>query len=186
MRDNCQLSIINYHLSIAPIWYNKLYILLKLVIIIKRHKYYLLLISCFVLLMCFGCTNNADKVSNADSVNNKDINSEADKLKDKLIGKWEWQKTSGGLANKTYTPEESGYTMQLIFKKDNTYELYKNGKSEARGTYEIKKKKVITGREDFVVDYTNRPDEVISLSDNNLSLSQDVYDGQQYVYRKVN
>lgn len=42
-----------------------------------------------------------------------------------LVGEWEWEQTSGGLAGTTSTPASTGVHRTLVFKPNNTLELYR-------------------------------------------------------------
>lgn len=41
-----------------------------------------------------------------------------------LVGEWEWEQTSGGLAGGQSTPASTGVRTTLVFKQDNTFQRY--------------------------------------------------------------
>lgn len=43
----------------------------------------------------------------------------------RLVGEWEWEQSSGGIAGSTSTPASTGVRTTLIFKQNNTLELYR-------------------------------------------------------------
>lgn len=55
----------------------------------------------------------------------------------KLNGSWNWVSSQGGFAGHTLTPESEGYSQKLIFHKDQTYTIKRDGELHEQGTYEI-------------------------------------------------
>lgn len=43
-----------------------------------------------------------------------------------FLGSWYWTRTQGGLAGETITPSSAGYRQKVIFKRDSSYEFYRD------------------------------------------------------------
>lgn len=95
-----------------------------------------------------------------------------------ILGSWAWVESTGGIAGITKTPQSSGESWTIEFRKDGTYREVRNGQ-ETTGTYGIEKRAsifdhemrpaiVIQGRADQIPGRTGK---------DRLTLSDNVYDG---------
>ena len=55
----------------------------------------------------------------------------ADPTASELVGEWEWEQTSGGIAGTTSTPASTGVRRTLVFKPNNTLELYRTQQGQS-------------------------------------------------------
>jgi hypothetical protein len=53
---------------------------------------------------------------------------EKSSILDKLVGTWNWIKTTEALSGKIKTPETTGQNITIEITKDSTYRFYKDGK----------------------------------------------------------
>jgi hypothetical protein len=54
-----------------------------------------------------------------------------------IIGTWTWQKSSGGIAGTTQTPESTGVQEKLVFTKEGRMISYSNNVEKGNYPYEI-------------------------------------------------
>lgn len=95
-----------------------------------------------------------------------------------IVGTWSWVESTGGIAGVTKTPESSGETWTIEFRKDGTFREVHN-KEGRTGTYEI-------AARESIFDHEARPallidgelERIILRPDSQtLHLNDNVYDG---------
>src|SRR5690606_21939596 len=81
-----------------------------------------ILLAFLPLLLIFACKKSTDfptkKLSN-------------------IIGEWNWESATGGLAGNELTPATEGYTLGYFFQKDKEYIYYKDSIEQRTGYYWI-------------------------------------------------
>lgn len=146
--------------------------------IISKSKKFLVFISCLAVLICFGCSAPSEK-------DRSTFKNDIEKLQSEIIGKWQWVETTGGLAGKKLNPSTEGYTKEIHFYKNKTYEIYKNNILEEKGSYKIINKKAITGRTEYIIQYSKGLDDIVRITDDRMNLAENVYDGFSESYCKI-
>lgn len=146
--------------------------------IINKGKKYITFISFLAVIVCFACSCQSEKTSST-------YKNDTEKIQNELIGKWQWKETTGGLAGKKLNPSTAGYTKEIDFYKNNTYKIYKNSSLQKDGTYKIVKKKAINGRQEYIIQYSEGLDEIVKIIDDNLLLTENVYDGFSEAYVRI-
>lgn len=136
-------------------------------------KTLLLLIALYVL-FTFSCKKDIVAPTETDS---------------RLIGQWIWQKSSGGFAGTTNTPQSAGYTQSIEFTSNSIYIRKKNGIEVERRTYSLSQEKSIFKEEkvDMIKYGSAGINQVIEyLKNDTLRLSDNCYDcfGHEYVRLK--
>lgn len=126
----------------------------------------------FAALFAFSCTNEG-VLTTATSTS--------------LAGDWRWVLSKGGIAGTTITPTSAGYQLKLVLTSDFKFSLYKNTVLEKSGTYEIIKAKSIYKTElvDFIKFSDGTSFVIMSHSDDELSLADNIYDGFSDVYKQI-
>lgn len=56
---------------------------------------------------------------------------------DSLLGRWQWNRTNGGFAGRTYTPATEGYSFAINFSSGSDYSIYRNDTLVRSGGYTI-------------------------------------------------
>jgi hypothetical protein len=122
----------------------------------------------FVLIAIIGCSNE----------HNEDLHS-------KLIGKWKWIESSGGIDGRTETPESRGNAVTIEFTRT-TIKTFVNGNLEFEVNYEIQSGSSIrtTEKTDLIV-YENGTIHSVLIEGNSLVLFEECYDCFQHNYLKV-
>lgn len=146
--------------------------------IISKRKKFLAFISCLAVIICFGCSAPSEKSRST-------FKNDIEKLQSEIIGKWQWNETTGGLAGKKLNPSTAGYTKEIHFYKNNTYEIYKNNMLEVKGSYKIINKKAITGRTEYIIQYSKGLDDIVKITDGRMNLTENVYDGFSESYLRI-
>jgi hypothetical protein len=80
----------------------------------------------------------------------------------KLLGKWDWVESKGGLAGMIYTPKSTGNSKMLEF-NDSICSYYLDAKLQHKGKFEIKK-----------IKYTNELDSMTMIEYDDSSILQQV------------
>ena len=126
----------------------------------------------FAALFTFSCTKEEVVATEASS---------------SLAGEWRWVSSTGGIAGKTYTPTSEGYERKLVLTSDFKFSRYKDAVLEKSGTYEITKAKSIYKTEliDFIKFSDGTSLVIMNQSANELSLSDNFYDGFGEVYQRI-
>ncbi len=112
---------------------------------------------------------------------------EATEASSSLTGEWRWVSSTGGIAGKTYTPTSEGYERKLVLTSDFKFSRYKDAVLEKSGTYEITQAKSIYKTElvDFIKFSDGTSLVIMNQSANELSLSDNFYDGFGEVYQRI-
>ncbi len=122
----------------------------------------------FILITLIGCTQEGD------------IN-----LNSRLIGKWKWIESSGGIDGRTEIPESTGNVVTIEF-TSTTMKTFVNGNLESEVNYEIQSGSSIrtTEKTDLIV-YENGTIHSVLLEGNSLVLIEECYDCFQHNYLKM-
>ncbi len=54
-----------------------------------------------------------------------------------LIGRWEWEESTGGFAGLRLTPDSTGYTIMLTFHTDGTFVWHRSDQEPLTGLYQL-------------------------------------------------
>lgn len=121
----------------------------------------------FILITIFGCSNE----------HNEELHS-------KLIGKWKWIESSGGIDGRTETPKTRGNAVTIEFTRT-TMKTFVNGNLESEINYEIQVGSSITTTQktDLIV-FENGTIQSVFLEGNSLVLFEECYDCFQHNYLK--
>ena len=121
----------------------------------------------FILITLIGCTQEGD------------IN-----LNSRLIGKWKWIESSGGIDGRTETPESTGNVVTIEF-TSTTMKTFVNGNLESEVNYEIQSGSSIRSAEKtYLIVYENGTIHSVLLEGNSLVLFEECYDCFQQNYLK--
>ena len=103
-----------------------------------------------------------------------------------IIGSWNWTETTGGIAGITKTPESSGETWSIEFKKDGTFREVRNG-VEHTGSYGIQiRESIFDHQQRPALLMEGRQIMIIELpGPDRLHLSDNVYDGFNSTFTKT-
>jgi hypothetical protein len=121
----------------------------------------------FILITIIGCSNEHNE-----------------ELPSKLIGKWKWIESSGGIDGRTETPESTGKAVSLEFSLT-TIKTFVNGNLESEVKYEIQSGSSIrTNEETDLIVYENGITNSVLIEGNSLVLFEECYDCFQHNYLK--
>ncbi len=103
-----------------------------------------------------------------------------------LQNQWQWVQTSGGIGGVVLTPTSEGYNQALDFTEDGTYIRYMNNAIAESGSYRIVKKESILDHQvyDTVIFEAGIPMSILTLTDHQLILREEVWDGFTDTYRR--
>ncbi len=105
-------------------------------------------------------------------------------IKTKLIGKWSWIESSGGIMGKTISPATTGNQIIIEF-TSNKYFKYTNDSLEIEMSYKIEKGSSIRiSEETYLIIYENGQKQSIGMEGNNLILYDECHDCYQNEYVK--
>lgn len=101
---------------------------------------------------------------------------------EKILGVWNWDKSTGGFGGWTYTPESTGDTQRLEI-TGTTLKKYINDELvyETNYTIELRESVLFSGMHEMIVG-DNGAGSIIEFSDNKLFLSDDCNDCFQSEY----
>jgi hypothetical protein len=106
--------------------------------------------------------------------------------KDELEGTWNWVQSTGGIAGMTIKASELD-KRQMIFKPNNGFEYYQNGKLIVKTTFVIENRQSIYSQEK-VPQIVFPKDDFMRMSykfvDGNLDFGDEVYDGFGHTYTR--
>ena len=74
-------------------------------------------------LLLTSCSKNTASTQNDSNKNPIPIVHSSDTT---IFGSWYWTRTQGGIAGETITPSSAGYRQKIIFKRDSSYEFYRD------------------------------------------------------------
>jgi hypothetical protein len=105
-----------------------------------------------------------------------------------LTGAWKWVRTDGGFGNTIHdSPASTGKTIVLNLQTNGQYFYTTNGTLSSSGSYQLLSKKCIHNNEmKTYIDFSNDTDLMVEkpVTVNELSLSDDAYDGLGMLYKK--
>lgn len=105
-------------------------------------------------------------------------------LKSKLVGKWKWIESSGGIDGRTETPESTGNAVTIEF-TNTTMKTFVNGNLESEVNYNIKLGSSIrTAEKTDLIVYENGTIHSVLIEGNSLVLFEECYDCFQHNYLK--
>jgi len=111
-----------------------------------------------------------------------------DALLSQLIGTWQWEGTSGGIAGDTTTPPEDDPVRTIVIRADRTFAFEMDGKETARRRFKITQEESIhSGKPARAIRFEdNDTVRIITLSEDQqtLTLSDNVHDGFSSTYRR--
>jgi hypothetical protein len=82
----------------------------------------------------------------------------------KLIGKWQWIESSGGMAGEIMNPKTEKYQIQIEYNKKGMFKQWKDDQLEYSYKYQVKKGKSIFSQEaDLIISYIPKPTSKIAL-----------------------
>jgi hypothetical protein len=76
-----------------------------------------------LLLLLTSCSKDTASTQNDSDKNPIQIIHSTDTT---YFGSWYWIRTQGGFAGETITPSSAGYRQKIIFKRDSSYEFYRD------------------------------------------------------------
>ena len=111
---------------------------------------------------------------------------EAIVLQDQLYGKWDWEKSTGGIAGVTNLPAP-GELRTLEFFTSGKYEMRKNDSLESEGIFHIEKMaSQFSTDQEYAVVYQKGPmPQIIRIKGNDLVLLDNAADGFANFYIRI-
>jgi len=92
------------------------------------------------------------------------FNLQSQAITKKLIGKWQWIESSGGMAGEIMNPKTEKYQIQIEYSKKGMFKQWKDDQLEYSYKYQVKKGKSIFSQEaDLIISYTPKPNSKIAL-----------------------
>ena len=105
----------------------------------------------------------------------------------RMVGTWNWYESSGGIAGIIQTPETTGETRQVVFKRNGRVTFYKNGVVTLISTYTLDTEKTIFSEDPLPVLIVDGTGFIYAYSfpyEDELELKENVYDGFVHKYTK--
>jgi len=102
-----------------------------------------------------------------------------DVKRDTILGRWNWQQSSGGLAGIINTPESVGYSIELEFNENGIYTLYVADTIQEQGNYNITKELSVFSNDPVpTITYENRsiPQAILKLNKDSLLVADECLD----------
>jgi hypothetical protein len=130
-----------------------------------------LLTSMAVISLAIGCSKSQEKSS----------------MQENLAGTWQWIRTDGGIAAHIHnTPANTGKNVELKITADGKYAIYTNDILTAEGTYTLETKRCIHDHTDKTfINFSSDQDLMVEkLTNDQLDVSDDAYDGFASVYKR--
>jgi hypothetical protein len=104
-----------------------------------------------------------------------------------LYQRWEWVRSSGGIAGVVQTPQSEGYTRAIDFTENGFFTVYQDNAVVISSTYTIiRAESILDNREYDIIVFDNGLLEsaIIQLSGDTLVLREEVFDGFTHTYRR--
>lgn len=102
-----------------------------------------------------------------------------------ILGTWTWQKSVGGIAGTTLTPESTSTQKKLLFSSDGKVTVYLNNEITATTTYEIKKgPSIFDEKESTLLIFGGNTYVIQYLDEQNLTLADNFADGFSSLYKR--
>jgi hypothetical protein len=104
----------------------------------------------------------------------------------RIIGKWNWVESVGGIGGWRLTPDSEGYTKKHVFLPDFTFLGYRNDTLTVAAKYTIREK-VVWGKDTAeVLQIEGQMEQVIGFRGNDtLELVDHAYDGFNHLFVRV-
>jgi PKD repeat protein len=113
------------------------------------------------------------------------LESSSNSSSNSITGTWTWQKSVGGIAGTTLTPESTGTQKKLLFSSDGKVTVYLNNEITATNTYEIKKgPSIFDEKESTLLIFGGNTYVIQFLTEDSFSLSDNFADGFSSLYKR--
>lgn len=116
----------------------------------------------------------------------------------RIIGKWDWVESNGGITGGKITPESAGVTRKLIFYANKSVHVIHNQDTIEKTQYFFSRERsLLSGNVlDFLtINYHINPSDtsfeyplrhiLVELNDNRLIINEDIYDGFLHIYERI-
>jgi len=103
-----------------------------------------------------------------------------------LYHRWEWVRSSGGIAGVVQTPQSEGYTQAIDFDEEGFFTLYRDNAVFISGSYTVINAESIldnTGYDMIIFDNGLLQSAIIQLSEDTLVLREEAFDCFTHTYR---
>ncbi|WP_348810692.1 hypothetical protein [Flavobacterium maritimum] len=102
-----------------------------------------------------------------------------------IIGSWTWQKSVGGIAGSTETPESTGIQKKIVFTGEGKVMVYSNNVEITNTTYEIKKgTSIFDEKERSLIVFDGMTYVVQFIDAHNLTIADNFADGYSSDYKR--
>lgn len=102
-----------------------------------------------------------------------------------IIGTWTWQKSVGGIAGSTETPESTGIQKKIVFTSEGKVMVYNNNVEITNTTYEIKKgTSIFDEKERSLIVFDGMTYVVQFIDAHNLTIADNFADGYSSDYKR--
>lgn len=102
-----------------------------------------------------------------------------------VIGTWTWQKSVGGIAGSTETPESTGIQKKIVFTNEGKVMVYNNNVEITNTTYEIKKgTSIFDEKERSLIVFDGMTYVVQFIDAHNLTIADNFADGYSSDYKR--
>jgi hypothetical protein len=102
-----------------------------------------------------------------------------------IIGSWTWQKSVGGIAGSTETPESTGIQKKIVFTSEGKVMVYNNNVEITNTTYEIKKgTSIFDEKERSLIVFDGMTYVVQFIDAHNLTIADNFADGYSSDYKR--
>lgn len=102
-----------------------------------------------------------------------------------VIGSWTWQKSVGGIAGSTETPESTGIQKKIVFTSEGKVMVYNNNVEITNTTYEIKKgTSIFDEKERSLIVFDGMTYVVQFIDAHNLTIADNFADGYSSDYKR--
>lgn len=109
----------------------------------------------------------------------------SDSNSNSIIGTWTWQKSVGGIAGTTETPESTGIQKKIVFTGEGKVMVYSNNVEITSTTYEIKKgTSIFDADERSLIIFDGMTYVVLFIDAHNLKIANNFADGYSFDYKR--
>lgn len=117
---------------------------------------------------------------------------EMEQTKERLIGEWAWQYSTGGLLGQTLNPTTEGYEASILFQKNGLFTRYRDTTTQSTQYYWVEKGSSIFSSEAVYLLFVGSQDHLQVLSTysiifdgaDNLELREECYDCFDNFYKR--
>lgn len=132
-----------------------------------KKSFFIIILSSILSLSCSVESNVGDLNSNS------------------IIGTWTWQKSVGGIAGSTETPESTGIQKKIVFTSEGKVMVYNNNVEITNTTYEIKKgTSIFDEKERSLIVFDGMTYVVQFIDAHNLTIADNFADGYSSDYKR--